>query len=104
VYSVEDEAVVVVPIARVVRTPVRDHRVVRLALGHGAVLEISPGHPTADGRRLGDLRAGDTLDGVVVESAELVSYAHPFTYDVLPASATGIYFTAGVPMGSTLRR
>jgi hypothetical protein len=103
VYSVDHDAVVVVPIARVNRAPVHDHRVVRAALASGAVLEISPRHPTADGRTFGALRVGDLLDGVRVTSVELVPYAYPYTYDVLPLSDTGTYYAGGARIGSTLK-
>jgi hypothetical protein len=102
VYSADEGSLRVVPIAEIHQTPVSDHRVVRVALETGRVLEISPGHPTADGRWFGDLRAGDRLDGVLVLSAELVPYVHGFTYDILPASDTGTYVAGGTLIGSTL--
>jgi hypothetical protein len=102
VFSVEGEAVVAVPILRVNRAPVHDHKVVHVRLATGRVLEISPLHPTADGRTFGDLRTGGTLDGTTIVSAELVPYAHPFTYDILPASSTHTYFAGGVLVGTTL--
>jgi hypothetical protein len=102
VYSVEGEAVVAVPILRVNRAPVHDHHVVRVRLATGVVLEISPRHPTADGRMFGDLRAGGALDGKTIVSAELVPYGHPFTYDILPASSTHTYFAGGALIGTTL--
>jgi hypothetical protein len=104
VYSVEGDAVVAVPIARVNRAPVSEHHVVRVSLASGAVLEISAPHPTADGRTFGDLRAGGALDGVAIVSVEIVPYAHPFTYDILPASSTGAYYAAGALIGTTLPR
>jgi hypothetical protein len=102
VYSVDHGAVVAVPVLRANRTPVRDHHVVRVRLAGGAVLEVSPRHPTADGRTFGDLRAGDALDGLAITSAELVPYGHPFTYDILPASETHTYYAAGALIGTTL--
>lgn len=102
VYSVEGEAVVAVPIARVNRAPVQHHQVVRVALANGRVLSVSAPHPTADGRTFGDLRAGDALDGTLVLSAELVPYAFTHTYDILPASSTGAYYAGGALIGSTL--
>jgi len=102
VYSADDGALTIVPLAAVHRTPVDDHRVVRLTLETGRVLEISPGHPTADGRFFGELRAGDRLDGTLVLSAELVPYAHDATYDILPSSDTGTYVAGGALIGSTL--
>lgn len=103
VYSVNDYAVTVVPIARIGRTPVHAHHVVRVELESGTVLEISPGHPTADGRTFGDLGAGSLLDEQHdVVSAHLVPYMYDATYDILPSSSTGTYFAAGVLVGSTL--
>jgi len=81
---------------------VHDHHVVRVTLAGGAVLEISARHPTADGRTFGDLRRGDTLDRIEVLSAELVPYAHPFTYDILPASETHTYVAGGALIGTTM--
>jgi hypothetical protein len=104
VYSVDHDAIIAVPIARVGRTLVASHRVVRVVLTSGAVLEMSPGHRTADGRPFGDLIAGNAIDADhVVVSAELVPYTHDATYDVLPASSTGAYFAAGALVASTLR-
>jgi hypothetical protein len=102
VYSVEHDAIVAVPIVRTNRAPVHDHHVVRVALANGVVLEISPRHPTADGRTFGDLRAGDALDGFKITRAELVPYTHPFTYDILPASESHTYFAGGALIGTTL--
>lgn len=103
VYSVDHDEIVAVPILEIGRTPVVGHHVVRVVLDSGAVLEISPGHPTADGRTFGDLAAGSRLDdqhGVV--SAAIVPYDHDATYDILPASDTGTYYAAGTLIGSTL--
>jgi hypothetical protein len=103
VYSVDHDAIVAVPLLRVSRRPVANHRVMRVVLEGGAVLQISPNHPTADGRPFGALIAGSTVDDAHrVVSAELVSYAYDATYDVLPASSTGTYFAAGALVGSTL--
>jgi hypothetical protein len=104
VYTVDRGAIVLAPITRTSRTPVKDHSVMRVVLESGSVLAISPGHPTADGRRFGELLAGDSLDGVAVRSARLVPYAHDSTYDILPASDSGAYFAGGVLVGSTLSR
>jgi hypothetical protein len=102
VYSVEHGAVVAVPVLRTSKTPAHHHRVVRVRLASGVVLEVSPRHPTADGRTFGDLRTGGSLDGQVIMSAELVPYAHPFTYDILPASQTNAYYAGGALIGTTL--
>jgi len=105
VYSVDRNAIVVVPLLEVEHTSVARHRVVRVVLEDGRVLEISPAHPTADGRTFGDLLAGSKLDTAhAVHSAELVPYTYDATFDILPASSTGTYFAAGALIGSTLFR
>ena len=85
-----------------VRAPA-DHRVVHLVLADGRELWASPGHPLADGRKLGDLRPGDTVDGSEVVSSERVAYAGGSTFDVLPAGVSGAYWADGVALRSTLR-
>lgn len=85
-------------------TPVgSSHRVVHLVLDDGREMRASPGHPLADGRRLGDLAPGDIVDGARVVAAELVVYDGGATFDLLPSGPTGIYFANGIPLASTLR-
>lgn len=104
VYSVHGEAIVAVPILRVASTPVAHHQVMSVVLDNGAVLQMSPGHPTADGRTFAELTAGSSLDGLhTVRHAEVVPYEHARTYDILPDSDSGAYFAAGALVGSTLR-
>jgi hypothetical protein len=92
------------PLIAIGRTPVpTTHEVVRLDLEDGRTVFVSPGHPTADDRLVGEIRAGDVLDGAPVHSAERVRYTGGFTFDVLPAGATGAYWANGVLLGSTLR-
>jgi hypothetical protein len=79
------------------------HEVIHLVLDDGRELRASAGHPLADGRRLGDLRVGDSVDGARILSAEAVAYGEPFTYDLLPSGSTGLYWANGVLLGSTLR-
>jgi len=74
---------------------------VRLVLSDGRTVTASPGHPTADGRLLGDLQTGDTLDGAVLASAQRVPYAGT-TYDILPQGGTGFYWANGILLKSTL--
>jgi hypothetical protein len=104
VYSSERGVLVTVPIRAVHREPVTTrHSVARVTLENGAVLDVSRGHPTVDGRTFGDVRAGDRLGDVSVLRVEpSVPYQHAFTYDILPDSTTGAYFAAGALIGSTL--
>ena len=95
---------VAAPLALVGHVPApAQHHMVHLVLTDGRELWASPGHPTADGRRLGQLQPGDALDGASVLSADRVAYDQPFTYDILPAGATGLYWANGVLLASTLR-
>jgi hypothetical protein len=80
------------------------HEVVRLRLANGKTAFASPGHPTPDGRLVGELGIGDRLDGSTVVSARLIPYVGRFTYDLLPSGPTGTYFANGVLLGSTLAR
>jgi hypothetical protein len=103
VYSVDDGAIVTVPIVQLGSTRVVQHQVMRLELENGGVLEVSPGHPTADGRLFGDLSRGQLLDEQTrIVDSRLVPYAYDRTYDILPASDSGTYFAAGALIGSTL--
>jgi hypothetical protein len=104
VYSMDQNAIRAVPIARINRIRVQHHSVLRLVLEGGTVLEISPLHPSAEGRPLGELRSGDLLDARRIERVGLVPYTHDSTYDILPESDSGTYFAGGELMGSTLKR
>lgn len=95
---------IALPLVEIGSTPVPStHRVVQLRLSDGRAVDVSPGHPTTDSRKVGDLAAGEQYDGAVVVSAELTPYAGGATFDVLPAGATGAYWANGVLLGSTLR-
>jgi hypothetical protein len=78
------------------------HPLVHVFLADGREVWASPGHPTADGRTFGDLRAGEMLDGALVSSAEMLSSEQTATYDLLPSGTTGFYWANGVLIGSTL--
>ena len=104
VYSLESDRIVVVPIVKLRRTSVHAHHVRRVSLANGVVLEISAGHPTADGHTFGELHAGSELGGVQVLAVEKEAYDYPATYDILPASSSGQYFAGGALIGSTLSR
>jgi hypothetical protein len=91
-------------VAAVGSTPVpATHQVVHLVLSDGRSLDVSPGHRLPDGRRLGDLRPGDTVDGATVVSADLEAYGGGATFDLLPTGPTGTYWANGIRLASTLR-
>jgi hypothetical protein len=103
VYSIDEGAIVAVPIIRIGNTRVAHHQVLRIVLMDGAILNISPGHPLANGQPLSSLMAGDDIDEQhSVRDIELVPYSFDRTYDILPSSSTGTYFAAGALLGSTL--
>jgi len=79
-----------------------NHEIVHVVLSDGRQLWASPGHPTADGRRLGDLAIGDMLDGGRIVRLEHLRYGWPATYDLLPAGGTGHYWADGILLGSTV--
>ncbi len=78
------------------------HQVVHLALGDGRAVDVSPGHPLADGRPVGDLLPGARVDGSVVVGAEPRPYDGADTWDLLPAGPTHRYWADGILLGSTL--
>lgn len=78
------------------------HRMVHVILSDGRELWASPGHPTADGRNLGDLKVGDILDGAHVTLIERIPYKGIATYDLLPAGSTSFYWANEILIGSTL--
>jgi hypothetical protein len=78
------------------------HQMVHLVLADGRELLASPGHRAADGRPLGLLARGDSLDGSTIATWELVPYAGDRTYDLLPAGPTGTYWADGIQLASTL--
>ncbi len=91
------------PVLLASRTPAPPgHTMVRVRLADGRRVEASPGHPTADGHPLGELEAGDVLDGALIASVERVPYGGDYTYDILPAGDTGSYWADGVLLGSTI--
>jgi len=80
------------------------HQMVHMVLSDGRELWASPGHPTADGRTLGNLKIGDALDGARIRLLERVTYQGFETYDLLPSGDTGLYWADGILMGSTLSK
>lgn len=104
VWTLTDGARVAAPLIAIGSTPVPPtHQVVRVVLSDRRTVLVSPGHPTADGRHIGDLRAGDELDGAIIVSAEREPYDGGFTFDVRPAGPSGAYWANGVLLASTIR-
>ena len=102
VFSMHGGHLVAVPLRAIHRKPVTRHGVVRVVLANGRSLEISGGHPTADGRLFAALRPGDAIGGVTVLEVSMVPYDHAFTYDILPDSDTGTCVAGGALIGTTL--
>jgi hypothetical protein len=102
VYSVDHDALRLVPLLRVSRTAVFHHHVVELLLSNGSVLRMSAGHPTADGRSIGNMRPGDSLDRTLVVARREIQYEEEYTYDILPASDTRSYVAEGILVSTTL--
>ena len=85
------------------KTPVPlTHQVVHLTLDDGRELFVSPGHPTTDGRAVGEFIADDFYDGARVVSSSRVPYGDLATYDILPSGETGFYWANGILLDSTL--
>jgi hypothetical protein len=85
-----------------VRVPLT-HEMIHVRLSDGRELWASPGHPTTDGRNLGTLKTGESLDGAQIILIERVPYKGAATYDLLPSGTTGYYWANGILMGSTLK-
>jgi len=76
--------------------------IVHLRLVDGRQLWVSPHHPLPDGRRVGELVAGDQVDGSRVVREQLVP-SSVATYDLRPGGPTGTYWAEGILLGSTLQ-
>ncbi len=83
-----------------VRVPAA-HQMIHVILSDGRELWASAGHPTGDGRTLGDLNPDDILDGARITYLERVPYSGTATFDLLPSGTTGFYWADGILMGST---
>lgn len=91
------------PIIRTSKTPVPSgHEMVDLLLDDGRELIASPGHPTLDGRVIGNLSVGGSLGGRRIVSTKRIHYTEGYTYDILPAGETGAYWADGILVASTL--
>ena len=104
VWSVDDSGKrVPATVVETAVTPVPpSFQVVTVRLDDGRAVTASPGHPTAEGRPLGDYRVGNSLDGALVTVVEHVSYEAEATYDLLPSGTTGLYWANGILLRSTL--
>ncbi len=78
-------------------------QIIRIALNDGRSVSASPGHPTTDGRTIGELKVGDTLDGGIIVSVTAVPYSG-YTFDILPDGGTGFYRANGILLKSTLAK
>jgi len=76
-------------------------QLIRIALNDGRIVSASPGHPTTDGRTIGELKVGDMLDSGTVVSVTAVPY-NGFTFDILPEGGSGFYWANGILLKSTL--
>ncbi len=89
-------------VLKMVTTPApSSFQMVKVTLSDGRAVTASPGHPTAEGRALGDYQVGDTLVGAVVTAAEHSDY-NGVTYDLLPSGGTGLYWANGILLKSTI--
>lgn len=78
--------------------------VVRVILDDGRTVTASSGHPTADGKALGDYQVGEKLDGASVVAVEQQVYGGVATYDFLPSGVTGLYWANRILLKSTLAK
>ena len=76
-------------------------QIIRIVLNDGRIVSASPGHPTTDGRTIGELKVGDTLDGGIIAAVTAVPYSG-YTFDILPEGGTGFYWANGILLKSTL--
>jgi len=74
----------------------------RLTLGDGRSLDVSPGHPAVNST-VENLKTGQEYDGSVITSILPVDYSYDYTYDILPAGDTGHYWANDILIGSTLK-
>ncbi len=76
--------------------------VVKVTLEDGRNITASAGHPSTQGRPLGDYRIGEMLDGGLISEINFLDYAGQATFDLLPAGPTGWYYANDILLGSTL--
>lgn len=86
----------IVKVLKTTKIQVKNHQMSHIKFDDGRQVYVSPSHPLADGRPIGSIVVGDTLDGSMVKLAELVPYKGDYTYDILPSGDTGTYWANGV--------
>jgi hypothetical protein len=92
------------PVSRTIVTPVPSSwQMIRVKLNDGRTVTVSPGHPTSEGRVLGDYQVGDRLDGGLLVEVVYVEYECGATCDLLPSSSTGLYWANEILLKSTLK-
>lgn len=93
----------IVNVLKTTKVQTKNHQISHIKLDDGRQVYASPNHPLADGRPIGSIVVGDTLDGARVILAELVPYQGDYTYDILPSGDTKTYWANGVLLRSTMR-
>jgi hypothetical protein len=93
----------IVKVLKTTKVQVKNHQMSHIKFDDGRQVYVSPSHPLADGRPIGSIVVGDTLDGASVILSELVPYQGEYTYDILPSGDTGTYWANGVLLKSTIR-
>ncbi len=91
------------PLLKVAKVSVpADYVIFHMLLSDGRELLVSGAHPTADNRTVEELRDQDNLDGARILKKDLVPYGDLFTYDILPAGGTGLYWANDILLKSML--
>jgi hypothetical protein len=78
------------------------HEATRVDLSDGRSITASAGHPLADGRPIGSLAIGDTVDGAIIVAVSRIANTASWTFDLRPSGPTGVYWAGGIPLGSTI--
>lgn len=79
-----------------------NHLLINILLEDGRRIKCTPEHPNADYSLLSSLKTGNLLDGSKVIEIHFEHYTQPYTFDILPAGETGVYWASGIRLGSTL--
>ncbi|MES0491265.1 MAG: Hint domain-containing protein [Leptospirales bacterium] len=91
-----------VPVLKISKVKATNHHVSLVHFDNGSVVQISPTHPLADGRFMGQLKPGDKVGTMHVVSAQLIFYEYEYTYDILPDSPSANYYAEGILLKSTI--